>query len=284
MRSAKASSAPSSGDEPAEQQAQAVAHDDQVGVVGDERAGGAEVNERPGRRRLVAEGVHVRHDVVAEPPLVRAPPRRGRRRRGAPASAASASSGIARPSSRSASASASQSRRQSPMRCGSPQSALHRGRGVARAQRRRSSVVGHRNTRSVKVICPSALEVDPERPRRAGDARGRSPTCSAAASPRVRLIARITSPSRSPVAAAHLRRDLEDQRALLAPDAALGLDRGRHRDELEVLRARCTFSAVTVGRSPVTMRRAPVARPDPHSTRSTASPTWRSSFTASQSR
>ena len=80
------------------------------------------MDERPRRRRLVAEGVHVRHDVVPEAPLVA----RGRgevdvvevrahlRQRLAP--------GSATPSSRSASASASQSRRQSPIRCGSPQS------------------------------------------------------------------------------------------------------------------------------------------------------------------
>ena len=54
----------------AEQQLQALAHQQQVGVVGDVGAGCAEVEIRPGRGRLVAEVVDVRHDVVAQPLLV----------------------------------------------------------------------------------------------------------------------------------------------------------------------------------------------------------------------
>ena len=205
------SSAAEHRDEPAEQQAQAVAHDDQIGVVGDERAGGAEVQERPGGRGLVAEGVHVRHDVVAEAPLVarrrgevgvvevgphlrqrllgdrrgRAParPRRARARAGARARC-----GAARPR------------------------ALHRGRGVAGAERRASS--GRRSSEHQvgEGDLALALEVDPDDLARA-NVRGGSPTCEASRTG-VRLMARITSPSRSPVAAAHLRRDPEDERAL----------------------------------------------------------------------
>ena len=52
---------------PTQHQGQRVAHDEHVGVVGDERAGGAEVEVRPRRRSLFAERVHVRHHVVAEP-------------------------------------------------------------------------------------------------------------------------------------------------------------------------------------------------------------------------
>ena len=164
-------------DEPAEQQAEAVAHDDQIGVVGDERAGGAEVEERPGRGRLVAEGVHVRHDVVAEPPLVRARPRRGRRRRGGPASAASASSGIGEAEL------ALGLRQREPEPAPEPDAVrlapepLHRGRGVARAERRAPAIVAHRNTRSVKVICPPARG-RPGRPRPGGRS-SRSATCVA---------------------------------------------------------------------------------------------------------
>jgi len=45
-------------------------HLDQVAVVRDERAGGAEVNDATRRRRRLSEGVHVRHHVVAESLLV----------------------------------------------------------------------------------------------------------------------------------------------------------------------------------------------------------------------
>jgi hypothetical protein len=57
-------------DEPAQHEAEAVAHHQQVGVVGDEGAGGAEVDHLARRLGLVAEGVHVRHDVVAKAALV----------------------------------------------------------------------------------------------------------------------------------------------------------------------------------------------------------------------
>ena len=46
------------------------ADQDQVGVVGDVAARGAQVDDRPGHGRGVAQGVDVRHHVVAEPPLV----------------------------------------------------------------------------------------------------------------------------------------------------------------------------------------------------------------------
>ena len=122
MRGGEALERREHGDQPAEQQPQPVAHDDQVGVVGDERAGGAEVEERPRGRRLVAEGVDVGHHVVPEAALVagrggevgvvevgphlrRAPPR-----------------GCPGPARARLSASASQSRRQRPIRCGSPHS------------------------------------------------------------------------------------------------------------------------------------------------------------------
>jgi hypothetical protein len=49
-----------------EQQRQRLAHQDQVGVVGDVRAGGAKMQERPGGRGLFPERVDVCHDVVAQ--------------------------------------------------------------------------------------------------------------------------------------------------------------------------------------------------------------------------
>ena len=141
-------------DQPAQQEPEPVAHDQQVGVVGDERAGGAEVQERPGRGRLLAEGVHVRHHVVPEAALVpgrggeigvvQVGPHLGQRLLG---------NGEAQLALR--------------FRQGQPEPApqadavrlaperLHRGRGVAGAQRRAPAVVAHRKTRSVKVICPS---------------------------------------------------------------------------------------------------------------------------------
>jgi hypothetical protein len=59
------------GDQPAQDKTQAFADDQQVGVVGDERAGGAEMDEGASRRRLVSKGMDVRHDVVPELLLVR---------------------------------------------------------------------------------------------------------------------------------------------------------------------------------------------------------------------
>ena len=46
------------------------ADQDQVGVVGDVAARRAQVDDRPGHGRGVAQGVDVRHHVVPEPPLV----------------------------------------------------------------------------------------------------------------------------------------------------------------------------------------------------------------------
>ena len=56
--------------EPPEEQLQAFPHQQQVRVVGDVRAGGPEVQEATCRRRLVAQVVDVRHDVVTQPLLV----------------------------------------------------------------------------------------------------------------------------------------------------------------------------------------------------------------------
>ncbi len=52
------------------QQLEAAAHQQEVGVVGDVRARGAEMNERARRRRHIAERMNVGHDVVAEAALV----------------------------------------------------------------------------------------------------------------------------------------------------------------------------------------------------------------------
>ncbi len=58
------------GQQPAQHQPKPIPQDHAVGVVGDETAGGAEVDESTRSRCLVAEMVHVRHDVMAEAPLV----------------------------------------------------------------------------------------------------------------------------------------------------------------------------------------------------------------------
>src|SRR5207249_12088643 len=58
------------GRDPSEQQLQPLAHQDQVGVVGDVRAGRAEVEEGARRRRLVPEVMDVRHHVVPHTLLV----------------------------------------------------------------------------------------------------------------------------------------------------------------------------------------------------------------------
>ena len=71
---------------------------------------------------------------------------------------------------------------------------------------------------------------------------------------------RITSPSRSPVASLTVGEILKISAPCVAADAALGPDRRRHRDELEAA-STVNFSAVTVGRSPVTTRRCAVRRP-----------------------
>src|SRR5437588_56639 len=55
----------------AAQQAKTAPHQNQVRVVGHVRTGRAEVNEWLGRGRCVAERMDVRHDVVAETPLIR---------------------------------------------------------------------------------------------------------------------------------------------------------------------------------------------------------------------
>ena len=57
------------GDAP-EQELHPLAHQDQVGVVGNVGARRAEVEEGTGRRRLLAEMVDVRHHVVTQPLLV----------------------------------------------------------------------------------------------------------------------------------------------------------------------------------------------------------------------
>ena len=56
--------------QPPAKQAKAAAHENQVGVVGDEGARRTEVNELVRRGRDVAKGVHVGHDVMSKAPLV----------------------------------------------------------------------------------------------------------------------------------------------------------------------------------------------------------------------
>ena len=51
-------------------QLQRLAHQDQVGVVGDVAACGAQVDDRPRRGADVAVGVDVGHHVVPQPPFV----------------------------------------------------------------------------------------------------------------------------------------------------------------------------------------------------------------------
>ena len=136
------------GQQPAQHEAEAFADDQQVGVVGDEGAGGAEVEEGPGRGRLVAEGVDVGHHVVAEPPLVLG----GRGQVGVVEMGAHLRQRRVR-----------DVEPQLPLRLGQRQpepapeadavrlapEPLHGGRGVAGAERGTPAVVGHRNTRSV---------------------------------------------------------------------------------------------------------------------------------------
>ena len=58
------------GQEPAQHHAEPLPHHHDIGVVGHEGAGGAQVDHRLGVGRLVAEVVHVRHHVVAEALLI----------------------------------------------------------------------------------------------------------------------------------------------------------------------------------------------------------------------
>ena len=53
-------------DEPCAEQAEAVAHEDEFGVIGDEAAGGAEVDDGACRGNEVTPGVDVGHDIVSE--------------------------------------------------------------------------------------------------------------------------------------------------------------------------------------------------------------------------
>ena len=98
----------------------------------------------------------------------------------------------------------------------------------------------------------------------------------------VRLMARITSPSCSPVARATSGASLKIRTpcSLRMPRSAwmAGVTFTSSSDSSTVY-----FSAVTVGRSPVTIRRLVLSLPLRTST-VTTSPTWRSSLTASQSR
>ncbi len=142
------------GDQPAEQQAQAVAHHDEIRVVGDERAGGAEVEEGPGGGRLIGVGVHVRHHVVAVAALVAG--------RGGEVHVVQV-----RPKLRDGLIGDRETELALRLREREPEPApqadavrlapetLHGGRRVARAERRGPALVAHRNTRSVKVIWPS---------------------------------------------------------------------------------------------------------------------------------
>ena len=112
---------------PSRTEREPLADQDQVGVVGDVAARRAEVDDLPGRRGDVAVGVDVGHDVVAEPLLVGpggvevdVVDLRPAARRSGPRS-------MFRPSSRSASASATQSRRQvENFRCADQSSAIAR--------------------------------------------------------------------------------------------------------------------------------------------------------------
>jgi hypothetical protein len=54
------------GDQSAEQKPESIAHHNEIGVVGDERARSPEVEIWPGSRGLIAEGVDMGHDIVAE--------------------------------------------------------------------------------------------------------------------------------------------------------------------------------------------------------------------------
>ena len=58
------------GDQAPQQKAQTIPHHDEIGVIGDERAGSAQVQEGPRRGRLIAEGVDVGHHVMAKAALV----------------------------------------------------------------------------------------------------------------------------------------------------------------------------------------------------------------------
>ena len=95
-------------------------------------------------------------------------------------------------------------------------------------------------------------------------------------------MARMTSPSRRPVALL-----TEGEILKMSTPSSLRIPRSARIEGVTVMSSRSSrrvyFSAVTVGRSPVTTRRCTVRRPL-RTERSTASPTWRSSFTASQSR
>ncbi len=53
-----------------QQQLHRLAHEHKIGVVRDEGAGRAKMNERTGGRRLIAEVVDMRHHIVTQPSLV----------------------------------------------------------------------------------------------------------------------------------------------------------------------------------------------------------------------
>ena len=84
---------------------------DQVGVVRDVAAGRSQVDDRPGAGRGVAKGMDVSHDIVAKPLLVRSAAAKSIASTLA-RSAPICSSVIVQPQRRSASARATQSRRQ----------------------------------------------------------------------------------------------------------------------------------------------------------------------------
>jgi hypothetical protein len=138
-------------DDAAEEQAEAVSHDHEVGVVGDEGAGGPQVQEGPRRRRLVGEGVHVRHHVVAEAALVA--------RRGGEVRVVEVRPHLGQRLVRDRQAQLTLGLRQrQPDPAPQPDAVrlapqtLHRGGRVTGAERRGPALVAHRNTRSVKVI------------------------------------------------------------------------------------------------------------------------------------
>ena len=133
-------------------------------------------------------------------------------------------------------------------------------------ERRAPAVVAHRNDEVGEGDLAVPLEVDPERPRRDADARA-GPRPAARGRPRVRLMPTITSPSLQARSApltcvARCGRSARPASLRMPP---LGLDRGRHRHQLAGPASTVTFSAVTVGRSPVSDARG-VARAAARST------------------
>src|SRR4051794_10935734 len=141
---------PEYGNQPAEQEPEAVTHDDQIGVVGDEGAGSAQMKKGARCGRLVSKGVNMSHDVMPETTLIacgRSQVRavemsphlaQGRFRNVQPELALRFGQGQPQPAPES-----------DPVWL-APQR-LHGGRGIPGAEGRLPTIATHRNTRSVKV-------------------------------------------------------------------------------------------------------------------------------------